>query len=317
MESDKAQEPSGIGQNPRRDYAKSSQASAQQGAIAGEGEGCKGRGVIGTMYVREKQMLYTLITMNFLNKIICGDCLNIMREMPDACMDLIVTSPPYNLKNSTGNGMKDGRGGKWAGAALMNGYSHHDDCMPHDKYVEWQRNCLTEMMRLLKEDGALFYNHKWRVQGGLLQDRQDIVSGFPLRHIIIWRRKGGFNFNPGYFLPTYEVIYLIAKPKFLLAPKANAHGDIWEFTQEMNNPHPAAFPVTLIERVISSTSAQIILDPFMGSGTTAIAAKRLGRDYVGIELSPEYCHMAEERLGIASTIEEPTLSRGQLSLLRA
>lgn len=255
--------------------------------------------------------------MDFINKIICGDCLKIMREMPDACIDLVVTSPPYNLKNSTGNGMKDGRGGKWAGATLMNGYSHHDDCMPHDKYVKWQRDCLTEMIRLLKEDGALFYNHKWRVQGGLLQDRQDIVSGFPVRQIIIWRRKGGFNFNPGYFLPTYEVIYLIAKPKFLLAPKANAHGDIWEFMQDMNNPHPAAFPVPLIERVISSTHAQIILDPFMGSGTTAVAAKRLGRDYVGIELSPEYCHMAEERLGIVSPIEESTLSRGQLSLLHA
>ncbi|MEI8230475.1 MAG: site-specific DNA-methyltransferase [Candidatus Peregrinibacteria bacterium] len=255
--------------------------------------------------------------MDCINKIICGDCLDVMRTMPDACVDLAVTSPPYNLKNSTGNGMKDGRGGKWAGAALMNGYSHHDDCMPHDKYVTWQRDCLTEMMRLLKEDGAIFYNHKWRVQGGLLQDRQDIVSGFPVRQIIIWRRKGGFNFNPGYFLPTYEVIYLITKPKFLLAPKANAFGDIWEFTQEMNNPHPAAFPTSLIERAISSTNAQIILDPFMGSGTTAVAAKRLGRDYVGIELSPEYCHMAEERLGIVSPPEEHTLSRGQLSLLHA
>jgi modification methylase len=117
--------------------------------------------------------------------------------------------------------------------------------MPHEKYVQWQRYCLTEMMRVLKEDGAIFYNHKWRVQGGLLQDRNDIVDGFPVRQIIIWQRKGGINFNPGYFLPTYEVIYLIAKPDFRLAPKANAHGDIWEFAQEMNNPHPAPFPVHL------------------------------------------------------------------------
>lgn len=255
--------------------------------------------------------------MDCIDTIMCGDCLSIMRELPDACVDLVVTSPPYNLKNSTGNGMKDGRGGKWASAALMNGYSHHDDCMPHDQYVRWQRDCLTEMMRLLKEDGALFYNHKWRVQGGLLQDRQDIVSGFPVRQIIIWRRKGGINFNPGYFLPTYEVIYLIAKPKFTLVPKANAYGDIWEFTQEMNNPHPAAFPVALIERVISSTHAKIIFDPFMGSGTTAVAAKRLGREYIGIDLSPEYCRMAEERLGIVSPHEERMPAREQLSLLPA
>jgi modification methylase len=55
----------------------------------------------------------------YLNKIICGDCLAIMKEMPDSSVDLIVTSPPYNLKNSTGNGMKDGRGGKWANAVLL------------------------------------------------------------------------------------------------------------------------------------------------------------------------------------------------------
>jgi len=233
---------------------------------------------------------------DYINKIICGDCLEIMRQMPDKCIDLVVTSPPYNLKNSTGNGMKDGRGGKWSNASLINGYSHYNDNMPHDEYVKWQKECLTEMLRLIKDDGAIFYNHKWRVQGGLLQDRQDIVSDFPVRQIIIWRRKGGINFNPGYFLPTYEVIYLIAKPKFKLAPKANAHGDVWEFTQEMNNEHPAPFPVALIDRIISSTTAQIILDPFSGSGTTAIVAMGLNRNFIGIEISPDYCEISEGRL---------------------
>jgi site-specific DNA-methyltransferase (adenine-specific) len=121
-------------------------------------------------------------------------------------------------------------------------------------------------------------------------------KGFPVRQILIWRRKGGLNFNAGYFLPTYEVIYLIAKPKFKLAPKANAYGDVWEFTQEMRNTHPAAFPVDLIKRIISSTSAKVILDPFMGSGTTAVSAQALYRDYIGIEISPEYCAMAQDRL---------------------
>jgi len=232
----------------------------------------------------------------YINKIICGDCLRVMQKMPDKCIDLVVTSPPYNLKNSTGNGMKDGRGGKWAGAALVNGYSNYDDNMPHEEYSKWQRECLTEMFRLLKDDGAIFYNHKWRVQDGLIQDRQDIVNGFPVRQIIIWRRKGGINFNPGYFLPTYEVIYLIAKSKFKLAPKANAFGDVWEFTQEMNNQHPAPFPVALIDRIISSTNAKIILDPFSGSGTTAIVAIGLKRNYIGIELSQEYCKMSEKRI---------------------
>ena len=233
---------------------------------------------------------------DFINRIVCGDVLEVMRHIPAGSIDVVITSPPYNQKNSTGNGMKDGRGGKWANAALQKGYSHHDDCMPHDEYVRWQRDCLTEMMRIIPDDGAIFYNHKWRVQDGILQDRQDIVGGFPLRQIIIWRRKGGFNFNPGYFVPTYEVIYLIAKPKFRLAPKANAHGDVWEFTQEMNNEHPAAFPVPLIDRIVSATTARHILDPFIGSGTTAISALNHGRQYVGIEVSPEYCAMANKRI---------------------
>lgn len=230
------------------------------------------------------------------NQIIQGDCLEVMRSMPDCSFDLVVTSPPYNLKNSTGNGMKDGRGGKWKNAQLVNGYSHHDDCMPHELYNKWQRECLTEMLRLTTDEGAIFYNHKWRVQDGLLQDRQEIVSGFPVRQIIIWKRKGGINFNPGYFLPTYEVIYLIAKPNFKLIPKANAFGDVWEFTQENKNPHPAPFPVALIDRIISSTHAKTILDPFIGSGTTAIASIMNDRQYVGIDLSPDYVEMSRNRI---------------------
>lgn len=219
-----------------------------------------------------------------------------MQQIPSGSIELIVTSPPYNLKNSSGNGMKDGRGGKWANAALVNGYSNYDDNLPHDVYVRWQRSCLREMLRIIPDHGAIFYNHKWRVQRGLIQNRQDIVGDLPVRQIIIWRRKGGINFNPGYFLPTYEVIYLIAKPKFKLAPKANAHGDVWELTQESKNPHPAPFPIQLADRIISSTTAHTVLDPFMGSGSTAIAARNNGREFVGIDISPEYCQMALRRL---------------------
>lgn len=232
----------------------------------------------------------------FINQIICGDAIEVMKKIPGGSVDLVVTSPPYNLKNSSGNGMKDGRGGKWANAALQKGYSNYDDCMPHEEYVAWQGDCLNEMMRLIPEDGAIFYNHKWRVQRGLLQDRQDIVSRFPVRQIIIWKRAGGLNFNAGYFLPTYEVIYLIAKPKFKLKPKANAYGDVWEIPQEMKNNHPAPFPVGLIDRIVSSTKARVILDPFIGSGTTAISAINFKRNFIGIDRSAEYCELAKKRI---------------------
>ena len=176
--------------------------------------------------------------------------------------------------------MKDGRGGKWPKAQLINGYQDHSDNMPYADYVKWQRDCLTSMTRVLREDGAIFYNHKWRVQGGLLQDRNEIVQGFPVRQVIIWKRDGGINFNPGYFLPTYEVIYLIAKRGFRLAPKANALGDVWHIPQESHNPHPAPLPVELAQRCIQSSEAKIVLDPFMGSGTTAIAADACRRKWI-------------------------------------
>jgi site-specific DNA-methyltransferase (adenine-specific) len=231
-----------------------------------------------------------------LRKVICGDCIEEMNKLPPESIDLVVTSPPYNLRNSTGNGMKDGRGGKWANAQLIEGYETHTDNMPHNEYVAWQKDCLKAMMRLLKPTGAIFYNHKWRVQGGVLQDRHDIVGDFPVRQIIVWKRSGGINFNPGYFLPTYEVIYMICKPEFKLAPQANRQGDVWDIPQEKNNPHPAPFPIELAQRCIQSTTAQIILDPFMGSGSTAIAAEACGRDWIGIDISPEYCTMALERI---------------------
>ncbi|MDR2198828.1 MAG: site-specific DNA-methyltransferase [Deltaproteobacteria bacterium] len=233
----------------------------------------------------------------FRNKIICGDVLKIIKRIPDNSVDLVVTSPPYNIKNSTGNGLKDGRGGKWSNAGLINGYADHSDNMPYEDYVLWQRNCLSEMLRVIPENGAIFYNHKWRVQNGLLQDRAEIVKDFPVRQIIIWKRKGGINFNRGYFLPTYEVIYLIAKPHFKLAPQANKCGDVWDYAQETKkNEHPAPFPLNLIEHIVKSTTARIVLDPFMGSGTTALAALKNKRDYIGIELSENYCKMAKQRI---------------------
>lgn len=234
----------------------------------------------------------------FENKIICGDALEVMRKIPTESIGLILTSPPYNLKNSSGNGMQhdSGNKGRWGNSSLKDGYDQHDDNMPHDLYVKWQIECLSEMYRLLKEDGAIFYVHKWRVQNGILQDRQDIVGGFPVRQIIIWQRSGGLNFNDSFFLPTYEVIYLIAKPKFYLKQGSNALTDIWKIRQETNSKHPAPFPLGLAENVVRSVQTDLILDPFSGSGTTALAAKKNGMKYIGIDNSPKYCEMAEKRL---------------------
>ncbi len=233
----------------------------------------------------------------WLGKVHCGDGVTLMNAMPAESVDVVVTSPPYNLKNSTGNGMKDGRGGKWPNAALQDGYDCHSDAMPHNEYIAWQRDCLSAMLRVLRDDGAIFYNHKWRVQGGLWQRlADDITSGFPVRQIIIWQRAGGINHNPGYFLPTYEVIYLLCKPGFRLEKGAGSQGDVWRIPQEGRNPHPAPFPVELARRCIASTTGRVVLDPFIGSGTTAIAAISEQRDWIGFDISESYCDLARKRI---------------------
>jgi modification methylase len=175
--------------------------------------------------------------------------------MPSHSIDLTITSPPYNICNTTGSlgtFNRKHRNNPFA----QGGYANYNDNMPHDEYVKWQRTVLGECMRLIPDTGAIFYNHKWRVQNGLLQDRADIVAGFPVRQIIIWQRAGGINFNNCFFVPTYEVIYVIAKPDFGLLPKANSAGDVWKINQDRNNKHPASFPVDLPDRIIRSTNAE-------------------------------------------------------------
>lgn len=234
---------------------------------------------------------------DFENKIICGDALEVMGRMPDQSIDLVVTSPPYNLHIRKTFGNTQNWKGKWNNSKLQaKGYDQHSDYMPEDKYIAWQRSILTESFRLLKDTGAIFYNHKWRVQNGLFQMRPEIVEGFPVRQIIIWKKAGGINFNEGYFLPTYEVIYLITKPKFKLAPKQNVNGDVWEITQQKKSWHPAPFPVELAKRCCAATTGTVVLDPFMGSGTVGVACKQLGKTYIGIDISKEYCEKAEQRI---------------------
>lgn len=236
----------------------------------------------------------------WIDKIHHGDCLDVMGKMPSESVNVIVTSPPYNLLNTSSNSLP--YGDSWDNARLIEGYSEYKDNMPHDEYVKWQRNCLSEMMRILAPKGCIFYNHKWRTQKGLLQDRADIVDGFPVRQIIIWDRGSGTIFSRNFFVPSYEVIYLIVKPGFQVSKAKNSVRDVWRINHARNNPHPAPFPVELARLCIESTTGDIVLDPFIGSGTTGVAAKQLGRHYIGIDQSEEYCKMARERIAGTSKL---------------
>jgi site-specific DNA-methyltransferase (adenine-specific) len=252
-----------------------------------------------------------------LNTITVGDALEFVSALPDASIPLYLFSPPYNLGNTSGGGFaktghyadgapmkKRGGQGKWTpkssgswlgnSPAIADGYGDYKDNMPHAEYVAWQHAILRECWRTLTPAGAIYYNHKPRVMNGVLVEPRDYVPPeLPLRQRIIWARAGGINFSPTFYLPTYEEILIIAKPDFRLKSKgASGAGDVWSISQEAGTWHPAPFPLELAERVIETTMPAFVCDPFMGRGTTAVAAKKFGVDYLGNELNAGYAEKA-------------------------
>ena len=217
-----------------------------------------------------------------------ADCRDVLPTLSN--VDLVVTSPPYNLGDMAG-GL----------ANLSGGYRSYDD--QRTDYDEWQTAILTDLWTATSPDGAIFYNHK-----PIVRDRQVslptrlIPPAATLRQIIIWNRGIGVNWSPSHFLPVHEWVLLIAHDTFRLASKTESHvSDVWTFPPDLtNSEHPAPFPMGLPLRAIAATTASTILDPFMGTGTTLRAAKDLGRHAIGIEIDERYCEMAVQRLAQGS-----------------
>lgn len=214
-----------------------------------------------------------------------GDCLDVLPELSN--IDLVVTSPPYNLRGSTGSYFN----------VLRDGYGVHDDNMTHDAYVGWQRQVLRACWRTLSQQGAIFYNHKPlpSLELGLRLPIDLVPADIPIRQIITWDRGSGHIRVTSMFVPSYEWILLLAKPDWRLT-RPSVH-DVWWVPFDTTNPHPAPFPIGIPKRCIEPTTAKVVLDPFMGSGTTLRAAKDLGRRAIGIEIEERYCEMAVQRLG--------------------
>lgn len=245
-----------------------------------------------------------------------GDCLEVLPSIESDSIDISVTSPPYNL----GEGMEDkgglrvGHGGsKWGDDKLRKGYGEHDDAMPYPEYVQWQREILDHLWRV---SSAIFYNHKPRLVKRQLRLPTDIVH-LPLRQIIIWDRGSGFNCMAGAYMPVCEWIVLCAKPDWSLRHKsASAIGDVWRMMPTIDKEHPASFPLQLPINAIETSGAKSVLDPFMGAGTTGVAAVRSGVRFTGIELSQRYFDIACRRVEAAT--KAPTLFHSpseQLSIL--
>jgi hypothetical protein len=189
-------------------------------------------------------------------------------------------------------------GGNSKGGRFRDGYADYDDAMPQDEYDQWQRDILGLLWESIPDDGAIFYNHRVRVEHGRARlplglDFGDAV----LRQIITWDRGTGIGVNRRHFCAVAEWIMLLAKPGFRLRDhSASGMGDVWRIGMESDRSHPASFPVGLPLRAIDSCSARSVLDPFAGSGTTLVAAKQLGVKGIGIEKSERYCEIAARRL---------------------
>ena len=238
-----------------------------------------------------------------------GDCRDVLPALDP--VDLVVTSPPYNLGampwaplGHWRPGVKSGSGGqaKWKGGAASGdgvAYGTHSDTLPWPEYEVWQQTVLSLIWSRLSACGAIFYNHKPRVVGSKLWTPLALLPDeVELRQIITWARPGGMNYSPAAFVPTCEWIMLLAKPAFRLKSKGvSGLGDVWSMQPEKNE-HPAPFPIELPAKAIEATADGVVLDPFMGSGTTGVASVRAGRRFIGIEIDPRYFDMARRRIEV-------------------
>lgn len=240
-----------------------------------------------------------------MNEIINGDCVEIMNKMDIHSIDLLVTSPPYNC------GIP---------------YDSYNDDRPVEEYLDWCKMWLNRAYRVLKPDGRICVNvlvdlrfKKNDVRMSPLAEYYKIMkeigykfAGFPMwaeKHRVKYTAWGSWkSARAPYIYCPYEVIIIGYKKRW---KKDNKGTDtisgqdfmtgcqgIWKIKAETEGLTEANFPVGLPELCINllSFKGDIVLDPFNGSGTTCVAAKKLGRRYIGIDISKNYCKIARARV---------------------
>ncbi len=249
--------------------------------------------------------------MKYINKIIQGDCLELFKKIPDNSIDMTFADPPFNLKK---------------------GYNSYKDSLKLQDYLDWCEQWISEMVRVTKPTGAIFLHNipKWLTYyAAFLNKRADF------KHWISWDAPTapmGKSLQPGHYgilfyakdakqLKFHELrsphkrtrkAKILAKDyggkKAMLHPFGSLVSDVWTDIHRVKHnkfrdKHPCQLPIHLLERIIlmATNEGDIILDPFNGTGTTAIAAKRLGRNYVGFDLDKEYVEITKQKLANENT----------------
>ena len=218
--------------------------------------------------------------------------MELMKQIPDESVDLVITSPPYNLGGSFHTGNK-----RWKA------YNEYVDNMPEELYQQWQVTFLNECFRVVKHNGSVFYNHKPRIRQGIcIHPLQWIFkTRFFLKQEIVWK-NGSQNFDKIRFYPMSERIYWLVKDSKTKLFNSVNKTDVWEDIKNNKRQkfHKATFPVEIPETIIKCfDNANLILDPFMGIGTTGLACVNTNRNFIGMELDEKYFQIAKERIETA------------------
>ncbi len=227
-----------------------------------------------------------------MSKLIYGDCRNFMKNMPDNCVDLILTDPPYNISQySTGN------------IALPGRSSLNNDIAQWDTIPINPMEFLYDFKRILKPDGNIFIFTSYNLIG---KWHNVFDSEFDTFQFFIWHKT-----NPtpkiykNGFLNSCEIIICMWNKghKWNFSKQNEMHNffesPICMGSERLRNPkHPAQKPVKLLKHIISiaSNANDIVFDPFMGVGSTGVAALELGRRFAGCEIQSDYYVAAQKRI---------------------
>ena len=212
-----------------------------------------------------------------------GDCLELMKDIPDESIDLVVTDPPYK---TTSRGSSGGTGGILKEEINKRGkvFKHNDI-----EFNEW----LPELYRVLKDTGHAYIMSNNKNLKNMLMEIENV--GFNIYKTLIWAKNSPI--TNMYYMDSHEYIIFCRKGK---AKRINNCGtkSVLNVDNPRNKVHPTEKPVELMEVLITNSSqeGELVFDPFMGSGSTGVACKNLNRNFIGIELDETYFNIAKERI---------------------
>ena len=242
-----------------------------------------------------------------LNRIHQIDAIEGLRRLPDASVDLVVTDPPYNIAAADRITMKSG-----TPMSTQKAWGAWDSFHPFDFDVLIMQ-VISECFRVLKPGGA-FYMFTAREQNGYFV-RKAVERGFVYRNQLVMAKKNPLpSLSKSNWRSAFEVCMYLTKGKpgvFNFVSQAECKNVFHYSNTRRATKHPTEKPLDLIKLIVqvSSNEGDLVLDPFMGSGTTAVAAQDLKRVFLGFDLERDYIEMARARLGKRSSPKRPTERR--------